>query len=205
MKIKYAAAEAVLVFAAVMGILWILPRSFSFLYYPLFLLLIFTWKIRKDSLHDLGLLPTSFRYMGIVMLGAVCIAAVLGLTGWALHDYEITITSKKFFNRFSSYILWGLFQQFILNGYFTHRFSQAIRSQKIAAACSGILFALIHLPNPLLFGMTLFCGPLSAFVFLKNRNLYMLALAHALIGASFIFFSGLPFFTMRVGPGYFHH
>ena len=54
--------------------------------------------------------------------------------------------------------------------------------RRTAVVISAILFAIAHIPNPLLVPVTLVWGAISSVVFLRYRNLYALALAHAIFG-----------------------
>ncbi len=84
----------------------------------------------------------------------------------------------------AAYILWGLFQQYLLNGYFVNRlleFSHDSRG-RFAPLGGALLFAAAHLPNWFLVAVTFAGGYLAARVYLKYRSLYPLAVAHGLIG-----------------------
>ena len=70
----------------------------------------------------------------------------------------------------------------------------------MAAAC---LFSAAHLPNPLLTPVTLLWGFAACLLFLRYRNLYPLALAHAILGIAIaITIPGPVDHNMRVGLGY---
>lgn len=82
---------------------------------------------------------------------------------------------------FALYLPWGLFQQYLLNGYFLRRFDTAL-SPTASAIVASILFGVVHSPNWFLMLIT----PVGAFaaiwVYRRYRNLYFLGLAHAIIG-----------------------
>ena len=60
-----------------------------------------------------------------------------------------------------------------------------------------------HLPNPLLTVVTLICGLASCLFFVRYRNLWPLAIAHAILGVSIaITIPGSMHHNMRVGLGY---
>jgi len=72
-----------------------------------------------------------------------------------------------------------------------------------AAAAAAIIFAIAHLPNPILTSVTLLWGFAACVVFLRYRNLYPLALAHAILGITLaISVPGPVVRNMRVGLGY---
>ena len=47
---------------------------------------------------------------------------------------------------------------------------------------AALLFALAHLPNPILAPITLIWGLAACLLFLRYRNLYPLMIAHAILG-----------------------
>jgi membrane protease YdiL (CAAX protease family) len=76
-------------------------------------------------------------------------------------------------------------------------------SARSAALAAAVLFALAHLPNPILTSVTLFWGFAACLLFLRYRNLYPLALAHAILGIAIaITVPGPVDHNMRVGLGY---
>ena len=80
----------------------------------------------------------------------------------------------------------------------------ALLNGKVSAALlAGVLFSLAHLPNPILTPITLFWGFAACLLFLHYRNLYPLAIAHAILGVTIaITIPGPVDHNMRVGLGY---
>jgi membrane protease YdiL (CAAX protease family) len=84
---------------------------------------------------------------------------------------------------FVLYCFWGLFQQYVLNGYFVNRFSEFLpRRRHAVPALAGVCFSLAHTPNWFLMAIALAGGYLCARIYLKYRNLYLLGLAHGVVG-----------------------
>jgi membrane protease YdiL (CAAX protease family) len=72
-----------------------------------------------------------------------------------------------------------------------------------AAAVTAGLFAVAHLPNPVLTLITLVFGLASCFFFLHYRNLVPLAIAHAILGIAIaVTIPNAINHNMRVGIGY---
>ncbi|MEK7464606.1 MAG: CPBP family glutamic-type intramembrane protease [Patescibacteria group bacterium] len=195
--------EAFSVFFLIMTVLWFVPKQYQFVCFTLlFIAIIWSFVGRKDSMRDLGFEAVNFKHTLLLFLCVAAIVCIFAVLGWYMTG-SLKLTFAKFQQRTVAYYFWALFQQFILNSYFVNRFMKATHNKNAASLYAGILFGIIHLPNPFLLVITLILGPLSARLFLENRNLYILALAHAIVGTSLGFLGGAPGFNMRVGPGYF--
>ncbi len=132
----------------------------------------------------------------VIALFAVFVAGrthtlhVVSSPWWALRDY-------------GTYAIWAGMQQFILQCFFLPRTLRLLRNAPAAAAVSAVLFAIAHLPNPLLTMITLFCGLASCLFFLRYKNLWPLVLAHAILGISIaITIPESLDHSMHVGIGY---
>ena len=103
------------------------------------------------------------------------------------------------------YVLWTLYQQFLLQDYFMPRLSR-ILSSDAAIAVAALLFAVAHLPNLSLAVATLVWGGVSCALFRRYRNLYILGLAQGLLGLSFaVCVPDAMHHHMRVGLGYWRY
>jgi len=104
------------------------------------------------------------------------------------------------------YALWALMQQFILQVYVLLRFLRLGLRRNPAIALATLLFAIAHIPNPLLVALTLIWGAISCTLFLRYRNLYALALAHGILGMTLAVTVPNPIARhMRVGLGYLEY
>jgi membrane protease YdiL (CAAX protease family) len=86
------------------------------------------------------------------------------------------------------------------------RFTRLVRSRWLAVTLAALLFAIAHLPNPVLVVLTLVWGIVACILFLRYRNLYTLGIAHAVLGICIAI--TVPNHIqrhMRVGLGYLHY
>ncbi len=104
---------------------------------------------------------------------------------------------------FGGYTVWALMQQLLLQGYFLARLLRIVPRANIAALFAASVFALAHLPNPVLTPLTLIWGLTACLVFVRTRNVYPLAIAHAIFGICVaITIPASILHNMHVGLGY---
>ena len=124
---------------------------------------------------------------------AVAIAAHLG----TLH------LPSRLPARIPGYVVWSFVQQYILQYYFLQRLRRLTAHTSLAVVTTGVLFALSHLPNPLLTIAALFWGVTSCALFVRYRDIYSLGVAHAVLGLCVAFtVPDAMHHGMRVGSGY---
>jgi len=100
------------------------------------------------------------------------------------------------------YSVWALVQQFILQSFFYVRLESLLGSRR-AALAAAFLFAIVHLPSPLLTGLSFLGALFFCEMFRRYRNIFPLGLAHAALGLTIA--ASLPdslLHHMRVGLGY---
>jgi membrane protease YdiL (CAAX protease family) len=123
-----------------------------------------------------------------------------------LHTLHSLFGQAPLFSHVWGYLVWALMQQFLLQSYFLSRMLRLVPGRWQAVALVALLFALAHIPNPVLTVLTLVWGTLSCVFFLRYRNLYTLALAHGILGICLaITIPDQVHRHMRVGLGYLHY
>lgn len=101
------------------------------------------------------------------------------------------------------YPLWALAQQYALQSFCANRLEDIVGPRPwTVAALNGLLFSLVHLPNPILTAFTLIGGVLFTRVFLKKRHLVPIALAHAAAGFFLSLIFHAQYNVMMIGPAY---
>lgn len=157
------------------------------------------------SARELGLSLRGF----LPALRAVAVAAIavgiIFLAGWDGGTLRMLPGARTPGLHSFGYAIWALMQQFILNSFFYLGFEQLLGNNWKAVAASCALFATAHLPNPVLVPATLLGGWFFVEMFRRYRNLYPIAVAHAMLGLAIAM--SVPdslLRHMRVGIGYLH-
>jgi hypothetical protein len=144
----------------------------------------------------------SFWVVGV----ALAIAAAAAAIAARLHTLRDFAGPLELMGNFWSYALFAGVQQFLLQCFFLMRFLRVLPKPQHAAFAAAGLFALAHLPNPVLAVLTIIWGSLSCLIFLRYRNLYPLAIAHAILGITIaLCVPGHVDHNMRVGLGYLRY
>jgi hypothetical protein len=137
---------------------------------------------------------------------ALLIAAIAIVFAYRLQTLHPPHGTMPFIKAFWGYGIWSLVQQFLLQCFVLLRLLRILPNQRIAVAAAVGLFAIAHLPNPILTAVTLLWGSAACLLFLRYRNLYTLGLAHAIFGISLaITVPGQVSHNMRVGLGYLRY
>lgn len=107
---------------------------------------------------------------------------------------------------FGGYTIWALTQQLLLQGYFLARLLRIFPNPNVAAFLTASVFAIAHLPNPILTPLTLIWGLTACLIFIRSRNVYPLAIAHAIFGICVaVTIPASVLHNMRVGLGYIRY
>jgi hypothetical protein len=197
-------AELILGYGVIVGVIWTpehLQRIFSPMVLVLTLLVVLS---RRPSPAELGLgwrglIPSLWILPGAIALAALSmfVAAKIG----TLHPLY-----QADFGHVAGYLLWTVYQQFLLQDYFMDRLLRPVSSESSAVALAGTLFAAAHLPNLVLTAATLVWGVVSCALFRRYRNLWALGLAQGLLGLCIaICVPDALHHHLRVGLGYLRY
>lgn len=194
--------------------------------YGLILAVIWTPRPWQRGLYALaataiaGMMAMSFRSlaaMGMrrdnlvrsIWIPALAVVMAAGLIGWAAAHGGVRGggTASWYITRYWGYAVWALVQQLLLQDFFLSRMMRLLPGRRGAAiAAAAGVFAAAHLPNPILTPMTLVCGVIACAAFVKYRNIWTLAMAHALLGVTLaITMPAALIRNMRVGLGYLEY
>lgn len=196
-------AELILGFLAIDAVLW-LPTHEQLIFGPIALLtplVLVLW--RRPGWNELGLGWRGFASSLWIVPAAVAMS-VLGVETAKQAGTFHTLYAPDF-SHVSGYVLWTLYQQFLLQDYFMPRLS-CVLSSNAAIGMAALLFALAHLPNIPLVLVTLVWGAVSCALFRRYHNLYVLGLAQGLLGLCFaLCVPDVWLHHMRVGLGFLRY
>lgn len=156
-----------------------------------------------DDLKQMGLCKRDASCSIWAVAAALLVAGVAVTLAGMLHTLHLPGTTALFIRRCCIYAVWASIQQIVLQCFFLSRLLLVLGNSTWAAAAAAMLFAVAHLPSPILTLVTLICGLASCLFFLRYRSLYPLAIAHAILGISIaVTIPGPVDHNMRVGLAY---
>jgi len=192
--------EICAVFGLILAAVWTpLGRLNSlFVYTASACVLVFVARGRWDA-SQMGLTRPGSGTAQIILVGALlcAVVAVIGIPLRAVGPGHHVPWPQA-----AGYAVWSVVQEFILQSVFFVRFEALLGSRR-AVFASAAVYALAHLPNPILTGLSLLGGIVFCELFRRWRNLYPIGLIHGALGLTIA--ASLPdkwMHHMRVGIGY---
>jgi hypothetical protein len=199
------AFELVTIYALVQGYIWRWQYTQPQLVWLILLLLVSSHLAHRDTAKRLG-----FRFDNFAVaahragLWAVPFLLVLVVVGfWTGRLWELPFRLDTIWPGVR-YSLWGLFQQYGLQGFFHNRLMGVSSSRSQTSLLNGLIFMSFHIPNPVLMIFTLAGGIVLSRIYAETRNLFVLGIFHGLTGL--LLSNTFPrawLHNMRVGPGYY--
>jgi membrane protease YdiL (CAAX protease family) len=164
------------------------------------------WQIHKAAgdARSLGLdlkgLMRESWLLGATVALAVAILAAAYFSGslhrlWGLQHPWYAV---------AAYSGWAFVQEFVLQC-FCLRMLRSLVSRVSSLLLSGTVFAVAHLPNPSLTFVTFFAGVAFTAIYARKKNLYVVALIHAVLGLTLAVSAPDAWFHgLRVGRDFLH-
>lgn len=176
------------------------------LFWVAFSWIISTTLLARNDRDELGLgLSGWHRSLWVVAIAIALAATDLLISLWysALHPLYGPVPVGR---HMWGYVIWAFMQQFVLQDFFLLRLIRILPTRTSAVIVAAALFATAHLPNPLLTVVTMLWGLAACALFLKYRNLYVLGLAHGILGLCIaVSVPNAIHHHMRVGLGYLRY
>lgn len=197
------AVELAISFSLILLVIWT-PRPWQVLLWFVAAAFVGTVTcLRFEGFEAMGLRAANL-FQSLWVVGVALAASAVAITVAArLHTLHTPGTPLLFIEHYWGYALWSGVQQFMLQCFLMSRLLRLLQDATSAAAIAAVMFAFTHLPSLILTPVTLICGMAACLVFLRYRNLYTVAMAHAILGISLaITIPGPVDHNMRVGLGY---
>ena len=197
--------EPALIFGLIMAYIWSLRFSHRWFWAVILALMILSHALRHEDANRLGFRLGNLRECLAEFSPALAFFALLMLSGGVLLQTTRPVGLDRALASWLAYVPWGLFQQYILNGYFYRRFDGVLPRRAAPLAAAG-LFAGAHTPNWFLMAVGLLLGYCGTIVYQRHKNLYFLGLAHGTLG--FLLYLVVPdsiSHHLNVGPGWYRN
>jgi hypothetical protein len=190
-------------YALILVAVWTPLHVQRIIFWLAFSWIISTTLLARNNRDELGLgLSGMYRSLWVVAIAISLAGADLLISLWfsALHPLYGPVPIGR---HMWGYVIWAFMQQFVLQDFFLLRLLRVLPTRGAAVFTAAALFSIAHLPNPLLTVVTLAWGMAACAIFLKYRNLYVLGLAHGILGLCVaVSVPNAIHHHMRVGLGY---
>jgi hypothetical protein len=159
---------------------------------------------RRPGVDDIGIGRRGLVQSWWILPAAIVLAIVSVLVARQIGTLHPLY--KGDLKHIAGYVLWTLYQQFLLNDLFMPRLTRLLASESAAVGLAAVLFAAAHLPNLPLTAATLVWGAVSCTLFRRYHNLYAIGLAQGLLGLCFaVCVPDALHHHLRVGLGYLRY
>lgn len=196
-------AELWIGYGLILIVVWTPSPEQRFLYWIAVVFIgVTAWLRRRETR------PNGFRLAGLlpslwIVAGAVVALFAAIAVARHLHTLHPLYGPLPVVAHILAYSVWALVQQFMLQVYVLLRLLRLGLRRGRAIALAALLFAIAHIPNPVLVPATLVWGAATSLLYLRYRNLYSLALAHGILGMGLaVCIPNSIHHHMRVGLGY---
>ena len=179
-------AEVIIVIAAIGVFLWFGRQVFSgfdvLFGISLLVMLAYSHRRAHEGWREIGFRsdtfwPTLRLLLPVVLIGCVAIwGTSIVLRKLGLPPPGIPPT------RTPAFVAFGIAQQYVMLGFIFKRM-QRVAGARIAPVLTAFIFALLHLPNAFLTGVTFVWGTVACLVYRRSPNLWANGLVHGLMSA----------------------
>ena len=150
-------------------------------------------------------LPQAKFSFVVIALGSL-IAGVMIWIGAAFGTLHGLLGIRNAALHASSYVLWTVIQQYLQQEFFFVRIERFTTRGVFASLITATLFALAHLPNPVLTPITFVGGFILSELFRRYRSFVPLGIAQGFVGLALaVSIPDQAMHHMRVGLGYLRY
>ena len=203
---RRALVELAVGYGLILVVIWT-PRPWQRVFYVAALVWIaaVTWR-SFDGWRVMGLRAGGF-VQSLWVVGVALVLAAVAVVGAAqLGTLNRPPGAGLFVKTYWGYAIWSLVQQFLLQDFVLLRVLRLVSKKSTAVMVAVGMFAVAHLPSPILTVVTVVWGTAACWLFLRYRNIFTLGMAHAVFGISLaIVVPGRVDHNMRVGLGYLRY
>jgi len=154
------------------------------------------------SAAELGIGKAGLRQSLWIVPSAICLSAAMLAAAYVAGSLHGLTGARTPLWHSLLYLVWALVQEYLTMSFIFIRMEDTIRSSP-AILVTAVLFSLAHIPNAVLISATLLMGLVFCWLFRRFRNIYALAVAHALFGLTLsVTLSPALTHNMRVGIAY---
>jgi len=198
--------ELLMGLSIILAVIWTPHPLQHWLYFVALGWFIVSITLSFESWKSMGCCLAGFWRSSWIVGVAFVMAGIATYFAGAFHTLHHPGHAFQWVKTFGGYAIWALFQQLLLQGYFLARTLRIIPNPNLAAVVTATVFALAHLPNPVLTPLTLVWGLTACLLFIHSRNVYPIAIAHAIFGICVaITVPASILHNMRVGLGYLQY
>jgi hypothetical protein len=164
-------------------------------------------RLRGETAREVGWRFDNFlEAMRLLLPPMIVVTALLVASGWyaGTLDFRRWEGGQSIMGVPGLSLIWGPLQQYALQGFINRRAQVALGRGASSVLLVALLFALFHLPNPLLTFATFAGGLLWAWAYQRAPNIYAVGLSHSLM--TWVMISSVPpgaLHNLRVGFKYF--
>lgn len=196
-------AELAIGYALIVVTVWTRNPEQRIFYWSAFAWIATTGWLSRNRSRPIGLgFHDLKRSLWIIPAAILLFLIGLGAAAWA-HSLHKLYGPLPFGEHVLEYSAWALMQQYILQVYVLLRLLRLGMGRASAVALATLLFAFVHIPNPVLVPAVLIWGAIACLLYLRYRNLYAIAIAHGLLGMCIaVCVPNAVQHHMRVGIGY---
>lgn len=199
-------AELAIAYGLILAVVWTPNPEQRFLYWIAFAFIAIVGWLSRNRSRPIGLGLEGLA-SSLWIAGGALILFFLGIGIAAhLHALHALYGTLPFGEHILEYSFWALMQQYILQVYVLLRLLRMGMGRGAAIGLAAVLFAIAHIPNPVLVPAVLLWGAASCWLYLRYRNLYPLAIAHGLLGMCLaVCVPNSLHHHLRVGLGYLEY